>query len=69
MRFEEIIGSIRMYTNIEEDFLIKKILDQPDFILDEDLLSEHDLELARKMISKGVLTKIKIKNKYFYMKI
>jgi hypothetical protein len=67
MRFREFQGGIQMPVSLEEEALIKKIDDSKEGITEKDELDERELELARKMVSRGLLNRFRTNEKTFYM--
>jgi hypothetical protein len=67
MRFREFQGGIQMPVSLEEEALIKKIDDSKEGITEKDNLDERELELARKMVSRGLLNRVRTNEKTFYM--
>jgi hypothetical protein len=66
MRFREFQGGIQMPVSLEEEALIKKI-DDSQGITEKDKLNERELELARKMVSRGLLNRFRTNEKTFYV--
>jgi hypothetical protein len=67
MRFREFQGGIQMPVSLEEEALIKKIDDSKEGITEKNDLDERELELARKMVSRGLLNRFRTNEKTFYM--
>jgi len=57
MKYKEIVGNLRIYISNEEDALISKI-EENQFIT-KSSLDEREKELARLLVSKGVLNRVK----------
>jgi hypothetical protein len=62
MRFIEIMGGILQPISIEESMIVDKIYGNID-PLPTDQLNEREQELARKMVSRGVLARVKMEGK------
>lgn len=65
MKFREIAGGLSIATSNEEELLIEKIGDETSFLGEN--LNEREQELARKMVSRGLLLQIEEKNKVRYL--
>jgi|GEM_PF-6401179 len=55
MRWIEVLGGLRMPINNEESKLVDKIDESKEF--DKEKLSEREQELARNLVSRGVLNR------------
>lgn len=66
MRFREFNGGIRMPVSLEEQALLDKI-EESDSPIDRTLLNEREQELARKMISRGLLVMRRIDDSTYYL--
>lgn len=64
MRYHEICGGLRVAASIFEQELLDSF---DDFILDE-TLDEWEQELARKMVSKGLLNRVTEGDRIKYVK-
>lgn len=66
MRFLEIRGGLQIPVSNEEQGLIEKINDNEGFIKRSDL-DERQKELARKMVSRGVLDRVKRNDALYFV--
>ena len=65
MRFREFQGGLQIPVSLEEDALIRKI-EESDNVIEKEKLDEREIELARKMVSRGCLNRyIKEKKTYY----
>ena len=55
MRIRQVRGGLAIAINNEEETLVKRI--EEGGITDRDALSEREVEIARSLVSRGVLTK------------
>ena len=66
MRFKEFRGGIQIPVSLEENALIKKIEKSND-VIETEKLDERELELARKMVSRGCLNRYRKDEKTYYV--
>lgn len=60
MRFREFNGGLRMPVSLEEQALLDKIDETESHMIDRTKLSEREQEVARKMVSRGLLARRKV---------
>jgi hypothetical protein len=65
MRFYEIFGNIQMPANLEEQALIERIKDSSGELARKNM-SEREVELARMMVSRGLLKRHRIEEDVVY---
>lgn len=65
MRYREIAGGIRVYVSQEEDTLVQKILEAGT--AQKKSLDEREQEVARKLVSRGVLNRVKANDEIAYV--
>jgi DNA-binding NarL/FixJ family response regulator len=65
MRYREIAGGIRVYVSLEEDTLVQKILEAGQ--ASKHSFTEREQEVARKLVSRGVLNRVKANNEIAYV--
>ena len=58
MRYFEVMGGIRVPASVEETALIERI--EANGALTRKSLNERDRELARKLVSRGILNRVSI---------
>jgi hypothetical protein len=68
MRFIEIRGGLSIPVSSEEQDLLERIEESDEGMVDRTSLSERERELARKMVSRGVLNRSKNDGNIFYLK-
>jgi len=64
MRYIEINGGINVPLNEEEDILVNKIKEETK--LTKESLGEREREVARRLVSRGILEHEKIDNEWSY---
>lgn len=67
MRFQEIRGGLQIPVSTEEQELIDFIESQEGGIIKRQLLDERQRELARKMVSRGILDRSIREGSLFYL--
>lgn len=65
MRYREIAGGIRVYVSQEEDTLVQKILEAGT--AQKKSLDEREQEVARKLVSRGILNRVKANDEIAYV--
>lgn len=66
MRFQEFSGGIQVPVSNDDIKILDKITETPNTIIDMNDLSESEIELARKMVSRGVLSRHQIDGSTYY---
>lgn len=66
MKFVEIAGSILQPISIEENILLEKVkgYEKP---LPKEQLNERERELARHLVNRGILTRVRLKDKLYFV--
>ena len=67
MRFIEIRGGLSVPVSSEENEILERI-EAHEGMVDRTSLSERERELARKMVSRGVLNRTKTDGEIFYLR-
>lgn len=65
MKFRDVAGGLRIYISNEEDHLISKI--EESGFASKTSLDEREQEVARKLVSRGVLNRLKNDNGIMYL--
>ena len=66
MKFVEISGSILLPMSNEENVLLEKVKEYQK-PLPKSVLNEREKELARTMVNRGILTRIKMNDKLYFV--
>lgn len=65
MKYRDVAGGLRLYISNEEDHLVSKI--EESGFASKTGLSEREQEVARKLVSRGVLNRLKNDNGIMYV--
>lgn len=67
MRFIEIIGNLQLPLSNEEAEIFEKVSSSDRGMIARESLTERERELARKMVSRGALTRARTGDSVFYL--
>jgi hypothetical protein len=66
MKFIEIAGSILQPISNEENILLEKVKEY-EKPLPKEVLNEREKELAKNLVNRGILTRVKKQNKLYFI--
>lgn len=66
MKFVEIAGSILQPVSNEENILLEKVKEYQN-PLPKHVLNEREQELAKNLVNRGILTRIRLKDKLYFI--
>lgn len=66
MKFVEIAGSFLQPLSNEENVLLEKVKENKE-PLPKEKLDEREQELARQLVSRGILTRLRLHNKLYFV--
>lgn len=66
MKFVEIAGSIIQPVSNEENILLEKVKEY-EKPLPKEQLNEREREIARQLVNRGILTRVRLKDKLYFV--